>query len=67
MLYIIGTALEYKLVWSGDDNLTEWVPEHEIIDLDKAEIPSTLEARACNTRKDRDKRKNRHTCGIFIG
>ena len=62
-----GSALEYKLVWSGDDNLTEWVPEHEIIDLDKAEIPSSTEARACNTRKDRDKRKNRHTCGIFIG
>lgn len=62
-----GTALEYQLVWSGDDNLSEWVPEHEIFDLDKAELPTSTEARSCNTRKDRDKRKNRHTCGIFIG
>ena len=61
------TALQYQLVWDGEDNLTEWVPESEIIDLDKAEVPSSGETRNCNTRKDRDKRKNRHTCGIFIG
>ena len=54
-------------MWDGDNNLSEWVPEEQIIDLDTAEVPTTREARTCNTRKDRDKRKNRHTCGIFIG
>ena len=61
-----GSATQYELVWSGDDNLREWVPEHDLIDLDEAEVP-VAETRNCNTRKDKDKRKNRHTCGIFIG
>ena len=62
-----GTTLQYQLVWEGDDNLTEWVPEKDIFDLNDAEVPTTGESRSCNTRKDRDRRKNRHTCGIFIG
>jgi len=37
----------------------------DIINLEYAEVPSATE-RNCNTRKDRDKRKNRHTCGIFL-
>ena len=62
----IGSAQQYQLVWDGDDNLSEWVPQKDIINLEDAEVPSATE-RNCNTRKDRDKRKNRHTCGIFIG
>ena len=61
-----GSATQYELVWSGDDNLREWVPEQDLINLDEAEVPVS-ETRNCNTRKDKDKRKNRHTCGIFIG
>ena len=38
-----------------------------MMNLDEVEIPSTTAHRNCNNRKDRDKRKNRHTCGIFIG
>ena len=67
ILTLVGSAKQYQLVWDGDNNLSEWVPEDQIIDLDTAEVPTSKEARMCNTRKDRDKRKNRHTCGIFIG
>ena len=67
ILTLVGNAKQYQLVWDGDNNLSEWVPEDQIIDLDTAEVPTSKEARTCNTRKDRDKRKNRHTCGIFIG
>ena len=66
-IILAGSAKQYQLVWDGDNNLSEWVPEDQIIDLDTAEVPTSKEARTCNTRKDRDKRKNRHTCGIFIG
>ena len=62
-----GSATQYQLVWDGENNLSEWVAEKHMIDLDSAEVPISKEKRHCNTRKDRDKRKNRHTCGIFIG
>ena len=61
-----GSVVQYQLVWEGEDGLTEWVPAEDILNLDEAEVPAP-EARSCNTRKDRDRRKNRHTCGMFIG
>ena len=61
----IGSVSYYELVWSEDASLPVWDPlKHALIDMDVVEVS---EDRHCNTRKDRDKRLNRHTCGIFIG
>ena len=62
-----GTSVQFQLVWDEDESLTEWVLEKEFFDLQLPELPESSETRTCNTRKDKDRRKNRHTCGIFIG
>ena len=61
-----GSTIQYELVWSNDSSLPEFDPAKHIL-LEPAESPLTKEKRSCNTRKDRDRRQNRHTCGIFIG
>ena len=35
------------------------------VELEAEAVPTTREGRKCNTRKDRDNRSNRHTCGIL--
>ena len=64
---LTGTTTYYELVFSDDANLPYWDPsKHVVLDL----TPFATEERgkkSCNTRKDKDKRQNRHTCGIFIG
>ena len=63
--YIKGSTTYYELVFTDDENLPYWDPSmHVVLDL----LPVEEEGRkSCNTCKDRDKRQNRHTCGIFIG
>ena len=61
-----GSTVQYELVWSEDKNLPDWDPERHVL-LDPVPLPVNPERRQCNTRKDRDRRQNRHTCGIFIG
>ena len=58
--------MHYELVWSNADNLPEWDPS-KYVELEAEAVPTTREGRKSNTRKDSDKRLNRHTCGIFIG
>ena len=66
----LGSTVHYELVWSDDSQLPDWDPEKHLV-LGADPVPKTVtgdqERRSCNTRKDRDKRQNRHTCGIFIG
>ena len=61
-----GTTVQYELVWTEDNSLPDWDPEKHVL-LEPEPVPATQERRKCNTRKDRDRRQNRHTCGIFIG
>ena len=67
-MFIVGSTVQYDLVWSQDKNLPDW-NSAQYTELE--DVPSTTdqnsEGRNCNTRKDRDRRQNRHTCGIFIG
>lgn len=65
-LKILGSTVQYDLVWSRDKNLPDWDAEKLVV-LETGSLPASKEKRACNTRKDKDKRQNRHTCGIFIG
>ena len=58
--------MQYNLVWSNDGDLPEWDASRHVA-LETEALAYNREKRACNTRKDRDKRQNRHTCGIFIG
>ena len=62
-----GTTTYYELVFSDDANLPYWDPSKHVV-LETTP-PATEERgkKSCNTRKDKDKRQNRHTCGIFIG
>ena len=58
--------MQFDLVWSKDGDLPVWDASRHVA-LEAEDVPKSQEKRACNTRKDRDKRQNRHTCGIFIG
>ena len=58
--------MQYELVWTEDESLPDWDPEKHVV-LESEPVTDVQERKKCNTRKDRDKRLNRHTCGIFIG
>ena len=62
-----GSTVQYDLVWSKDENLPVWDSEKHIQLEAEAEPVLVSKSKSCNTRKDRDRRQNRHTCGIFIG
>ena len=62
-----GSTVHYELVWTEDDSLPDWDPEKHILLQEPEPAPASRDKRSCNTRKDRDRRQNRHTCGIFIG
>ena len=62
-----GSTVQYELVWTEDESLPDWDPEKHILLQEPEPAPASQEKRSCNTRKDRDRRQNRHTCGIFIG
>ena len=60
----VGSTIQHKLSWdTNDESLEIWIPEKHIeLRFEKIE-----EDRNCNTKKDKDKRQNRWTAGIFIG
>ena len=61
----VGSVSQYEHFWSNSEDLPLWDPQQHVL-IEPAEI-ELVQDRVCNTRKDRDKRQNRHTCGIFIG
>ena len=66
ILFLPGSTVHYELVFSDDPDLPFWDPSEHVV-LEAAPVVEEQDRRSCNTRKDRDKRQNRHTCGIFIG
>ena len=65
MPYIKGSTTYYEFVFTKDPNLPYWDPSKHVV---LGHLPVEEEGRkSCNTRKDRDKRQNQDTCGIFIG
>ena len=60
----MGSTIQHKLSWdTNDESLEIWIPEKHI-ELRFEEIE---EDRNCNRKKNKDKRQNRWTAGIFIG
>ena len=64
---VTGSTTYYELVFSDDANLPYWDPSKHVVLESTTTATEERGKKSCNTRKDKDKRQNRHTCGIFIG
>ena len=62
---IIGSIEYHQLSW--DPNVAAKLFPSSSFDIQTVPIPAAPPGRECNTKKDKDRRKNRHTCVIFIG
>ena len=60
-----GNTQLVSLSWNAADEYPVWDFESE--DDDPSDTEDEVQQLSCNTRKDKDLRFHRHTCGIFIG
>ena len=57
---VIGSIKYHQLSWDPEKPATI-LPESSF-DIETVDQPAAMEAKECNTKKDKDRRKNRHTC-----
>ena len=60
-----GNTQLVSLSWNAADEYPVWDFESEVDET--TDTDDEVQQLSCNTRKDKDSRFHRHTCGIFIG
>ena len=60
---VIGSIQYHHLSWDPDKPAT--ILPASSFDIETVSLPASTEGRQCNTKKDKDRRKNRHTCKLI--